>query len=331
VEQVVKSVEPLVSIVTPVYNGEAYIAQCIESVLAQTYSNWEYIVVNNRSTDGTLPIAEKYAKDPRIRVETNSGFLPIIANHNRAFGLISPDSKYCKVVSADDWIFPEALSRMVALAESHPSIGIVGSYQLSGGGDVWYVRNHGLSYSSTVISGRDICRAHFLRPHLLSVFGNPTSTLYRADLIRSTNHFYPNETAEADRSACFVALRHSDYGFIHQVLSYERLHQSRATATAQRLNAYSSAELGDLVNYGSYYLSKEELDNCIESLLKRYYDYLAANALTFRGRGFWEYHSSRLRDNGHPLDWIRLSKAIAAKLLFAPSRAIGGLRRDASG
>jgi glycosyltransferase involved in cell wall biosynthesis len=54
--------EPFVSIITPVYNGEAYLRECIESVLAQTYSNWEYIVVNNCSTDGTLRIAEGYCR-----------------------------------------------------------------------------------------------------------------------------------------------------------------------------------------------------------------------------------------------------------------------------
>src|SRR5215471_7959294 len=105
--------EPLVSVVTPVYNGAAYLRECIESVLAQTYSNFEYIVVNNCSTDETLPIAEEYArKDKRIRVYSNDELLPIIANHNRTFRLISPQSKYCKQVSADDWIFPECLGRM---------------------------------------------------------------------------------------------------------------------------------------------------------------------------------------------------------------------------
>jgi glycosyltransferase involved in cell wall biosynthesis len=323
----VKSAQPLVSVLTPVYNGEGYIAECIDSILAQTYSNWEYIIVNNRSTDGTLPIAEQYTKDPRIRVETNSEFLPIIANHNRAFSLISRESKYCKVVSADDWIFPEALSRMVEVAESQPSIGLVGSYQLSGGGDVWYVRNHGLPYSSTFVGGRDMGRAQLLGPHPLQVFGNPTSTMYRADLVRSTDHFYPNETAEADRSACFATLRQSDYGFVHQVLCYERIHQSRETATSQRLNAYLSSKIGDLVTYGSYYLSEQELNTCIENLLEQYYGYLASNALTFRGRRFWEYHSRKLQDVGYPLNGIRLSKAVATKYLLAPSRALARLRQ----
>ena len=120
---------PLVSVVTPVYNGAAYLAECMESVLAQTYSNWEYVVVNNFSTDRTLEIAETYARaDPRVRVYSNDSLLPVIANHNRAFGLISRSSKYCKVVCADDWIFPECLARMFWDAELVPYCG--GTYKV---------------------------------------------------------------------------------------------------------------------------------------------------------------------------------------------------------
>src|SRR5579872_7007531 len=108
---------PLVSIVTPVYNGEAYLEECIESVLAQTYTNFEYIIVNNCSKDRTGEIAERYAlKDPRIRVFHNDKLLPVIANHNHAFSLMSPGSKYCKVVSGDDLIFPDCVMKMVELA-----------------------------------------------------------------------------------------------------------------------------------------------------------------------------------------------------------------------
>ena len=331
--------EPLVSVVTPVYNGESYLAECIESVLAQTYQNWEYIIVNNRSTDKTLEIAERYTSDPRVRVETNPDFLPIIANHNRAFSLISPNSEYCKVVSADDWIFPEALSRMVEVAEAHPSIGLVGSYQLSGGKDTWYVRNYGLPYSTTFIKGRDMCRAHSLdmcKAHTLDrhqsdAFGNPTSTLYRSDLVRASNAFYPNETAEADRSACFAVLQHSDYGFVHQVLCYERVHQERVTATSQKMNAYFSSTIGDLVTYGPSYLTRQELDACINTMLNHYYGYLASGALTFRDRKFWNYHAKRLREVGYPLRTTRLAKAVTFKLvraIFNPSGALAKLHES---
>src|SRR5439155_14855095 len=100
--------QPLVSVVTPVYNGEKYLSECIESVLAQTYQNWEYIIVNNCSTDNSLEIAQGYAKkDPRIGIHNNPEFVGVIQNHNIAFRQVASASKYCKVVHADDWLFPE--------------------------------------------------------------------------------------------------------------------------------------------------------------------------------------------------------------------------------
>lgn len=313
-EQLDADRQPLVSVVTPVYNGELYLRECIESVLAQTYSNWEYIIVNNFSTDKTLQIAEEYAsKDKRIQIHSNDRLLDIIANHNRAFRLISPESKYCKVVSADDWLYPECLARMVSVAEANPSVGIVGAYQLSGGDDDWHVRTDGLPYYRTVIPGREICRAHLLGT--LDVFGNPTSNFYRADLVRSTDAFYPNSTAEADLSACFKSLQFADFGFVHQVLSYERVHKSRISATSWDLNAYLPSKIGDCVTYGPLYLTAEELDGRLKALLNQYYKFLAVSAVNSRGKTFWEYHKRRLTEVGFPLDSIRLGKAVCVKFI----------------
>src|SRR4051794_27053545 len=106
---------PLVSIVTPVYNGEPYLAECIESVLAQTYDNWDYTIVDNASTDATPSIAARYAaRDPRIRHLRFDELADVTANHNRAFESISPASEFCKMLQADYWLYPECLSRMVA-------------------------------------------------------------------------------------------------------------------------------------------------------------------------------------------------------------------------
>lgn len=305
---------PLVSIVTPVYNGETYLAECIESVLAQSYPDWEYIIVDNHSTDGTSRIAEEYARtDQRIRVFHNDTLLPIIANHNYALSLISPDSKYCKIVSADDWLYPECVSRMVQLAEANPSVGIVGSYQLSGGGEEWYVRGTGLPYWRTVMGGREIGRMHLLGG--LYVFGAPTANLYRSDLARGSDPFFPNPTAEADVSACVKHLRNSDFGFIHQVLSYERFHGDRITTTSRSLNAYATSKISDLLTYGPDYLTKAELKKRLNELLDVQYKYLGIAAVNFRDRSYWQFHKNRLQELGLHLDWIRLGKAVCAKIL----------------
>lgn len=305
---------PLVSIVTPVYNGETYLEDCINSVLAQTYTHWEYTIVNNRSSDRTAEIAERYAKrDERIRVHNNAVFLDIIANHNHAFSLMSSDSKYCKVVSADDFILPECLARMVDLAEAHSSVGIVGSYQLSGGGDEWYVRCNGLPYWRTVVSGKEICRLHLLGH--LNVFGAPTANLYRCDLIRSSDAFFPNPRAEADISACIQHLRHTDFGFVHQVLSYERIHGDRITTTSRSLDAYVSSKISDLLAYGAEYLTVLERDKRLSELLDEHYRHMAIAAVNLRDREYWNFQKRKLNEFGCPLDRIRLAKAICAKVI----------------
>ena len=118
--------EPLVSVVTPVYNGGQWLRECIESVLAQRYQNWRYTIVNNCSTDDSREIAADYARqDARLRVHDNPDFLPIIDNHNHAVALIEADSVYCKPLMADDWLYPECLQEMVGCAVAHPAVGLV--------------------------------------------------------------------------------------------------------------------------------------------------------------------------------------------------------------
>jgi glycosyltransferase involved in cell wall biosynthesis len=220
--------QPLVSIVTPLYNEAAHLSECIESVLAQTYQNWNYTIVNNCSTDGSIDIANRYAaKDSRIRVHNNQTFLRAFPNHNEALRQISPDSKYCKVVFADDWIFPECLERMVALAEENPSVGIVGAYVLEG----THITCEGLPHPSVCVSGQEICRQTFLER--LHVFGSANSLLYRSDLVRSRDPFFDETDIHADTDTCFALLQLADLGFVHQVLTFTRVRPESLTAVAK--------------------------------------------------------------------------------------------------
>jgi len=319
--------EPLVSVLTPVYNGAEFLAECIESVQRQTYQNWEYIILNNASTDRTLEIAQSYAQaDPRVRVHSNATLLDIISNHNAAFGLASPASKYRKIVSADDWLFPGCLTRMVELAEAHPSVGLVGSYQMSGGGsdrNDWCVKWDRVAYPSTVISGHEICRSQLLGGDY--VFGTPTSLMYRSDLVRREPRFYPNSTAEADTSACYNTLRDSDFGFVHEVLSYERDQHVRTTTRSRSMNAYVLSKLSDLLTYGEIYLSAGQREQRLMELWNEYYVFLARSAFEGRGPDFWAFHKRRLGEMGHQLDRLRLAKIIskmAIRLALNPEIAL---------
>ena len=285
------STYPLVSVLTPVYNGEQYLAECIESVINQKYSNWEYIIVNNCSTDRTIEIALEYAKkDSRIRVENNRKFVCCEENHNIAFRLISNESKYCKVVSSDDVIFPDCIKKLVEVAEKNKTIGFVGSYQLSGGGDNWSIKWVGLPYTTTIVPGHSICRWHLLgRPY---VFGTPTSVLYRSDITRKTSSFFPNLGPHGDTSTFYKYLDSCDFGFVHQVLSYERIHEKAMSSRGIKIDTYRSAYLDDLIEYGPKYLTNNELKNRISARMNDYYDSLASGFVNFKDKEYWEYHKN---------------------------------------
>jgi glycosyltransferase involved in cell wall biosynthesis len=299
--------QPLVSILTPVYNGADYLAECIESVLQQTYQNYEYIIVNNCSTDRTLQIALEYAqKDKRIRVHDNETFVGVIANHNIAFRSISPEAKYCKIVSADDFIFPDCVTRMVELAEANPSVGLVGVYQLSGEGVKW----QGLRYPQAVVSGTEMCRRIFLGTDKTFGFGSPTSLLYRADLVRKCPEFYPNPSPHSDSSACFQCLSESDYGFVYEALAFERIHEATQSHASGKIERFVSAYLNDVICYGPVYLNKEEQESKLAEILGRYHRFLTWNYLIGRkDKEFWDYHKSRLAELGYPLKRSDLLKA----------------------
>jgi glycosyltransferase involved in cell wall biosynthesis len=320
---------PLVTIITPVYNGEKYLAQCIESVLNQTYSNWEYIIANNRSTDSTLEIATRYAaSDRRIRVHNFERFVSVIENHNRSLRLGSANSKYCKVIPADDWLLPECIERMVALAETNPSVGIVGSYTLRGNENKWRIVFDGLPYSRMVVPGREACRWHLLGGH--HYLGCQTSVLYRADLTRKRKNFYPNLREHADITVFYECLFDTDLGFVHLPLTCERVHDEALGAVARRDSTIRGSHLIDLIEYGSKYLTPEEIKTRMEIVLREYYDVLATGIVNFRGKRYWSYHKAVLKQCGFPFLGSRLAMAMMAKvadLVFNPKMTIERILR----
>ena len=287
------SVQPLVSVITPVYNEERHLAECIESVLSQTYSNWDYTIVDNGSTDGTFEIAQRYAvKDSRIRVHRNDRTVAVIPNHNIALRQISPQSKYCKVVFGDDWIFPNCLEQMVELAEAHPSVAIVGAYALEGERIAWA----GLPYPSHIVSGREICRRHLLEG--LYVFGSANAVLYRADLIRNRNPFFNESNIHADTEVCFALLKACDFGFVHQILTFTRVRPVSLSAATADLETSYACILRLLVTCARDYLTAEEYDARIARHASEYYRFLGKNLFLARDKKFWDYHKRELVNSG---------------------------------
>ena len=211
----------LISVVTPFYNTAQYLPECIESVLGQKYSEFEYILVDNCSTDGSSEIAEGYARrDSRIQLIRYSEFVPQLRNYNRALEQISQASEYCKIVEADNYIFPDCLELMVQAFQQSETIGLVSSYTLWGS-ELW---KSGYPYPMPMISGREWARRQLRGAPC--VFGSPTTVMYRSAVVRHRQPFFDESLLHSDTEKCMEILQDWDFGFVHQIfLSYGRTMQ----------------------------------------------------------------------------------------------------------
>ena len=122
------TVAPTVSIFMPVYNSEKYLAETLESLLSQTYCDFEIIIADDGSTDKSLQIARDYEnKDKRIKVFS----LPHngeVKTRNEAIKHTNPNSKYLLNHDSDDISLPNKLEKLVGYLEEHPEITIVGCF-----------------------------------------------------------------------------------------------------------------------------------------------------------------------------------------------------------
>lgn len=306
------STQPLVSVVTPVHNGGPFLAECLESVLHQTHGAFEHIIVDNASSDDTRDIAERYAaRDRRIRVLSNATKLSMVENWNRAMEQVSETSAYCKVLHADDLLYPQCLEKMVGIAERNPQVGVVGSLRLRGD----RIECEGLPRDREIFSGVEIARL-FIRQE---VFGfAPTACLIRSDLVRARRPFYPARYLHTDLAAYFDLLDQVDFGFIHEVLFFSREHADSITTTVAEVRQTLIREwLFLLQDYGLRYFTRAELDELEDKHLRRWYRLLVRGAITGRGRDFLNYHLAGLREARKAPDARSLGRAMAAEVADA--------------
>lgn len=112
---------PTVSICIPTYNGEEYLKNCLDSVLSQTFSDFEVLIVDDQSIDATVSIAQEYAdQDPRVQIVQNPKNLGLVGNWNRCAHIAQ--GKWIKFVFQDDLIAPQCLEKMLGASQAESSI-----------------------------------------------------------------------------------------------------------------------------------------------------------------------------------------------------------------
>ena len=295
---------------TPFFNTAPYLAECIESTLGQTHHDFELLLVNNQSTDGSREIAARYAAtDSRIRLIDNQEFVDQVANYNGALAKVAPESKYVKIVQADDIIFPTCLAQMVDLAERHPQIGIVSSYYLQGE----TLAGDGLAHDVQHLSGREACRRMLLTGCFL--LGSPTVVMYRADLVRARQPFYASGRYHEDTEAAYEILLDCDFGFVPQVLSFLRTENVSIKSRIRRNNGELLDYFLILERFGPQVLSPDEFARRHAEVSKFFYAHLGRAYVRRRGDDFWAYHRDGLATMGRELTFKDLAPHAAKELL----------------
>lgn len=205
---------PRITVIMPFYNVEKYISSAIKSVLAQSYEDWELILVNDGSTDRSGRIAAKFASiDKRVTLLTNPTNLGIARSCNEA--LRNANGEFIARCDADDLALPERLQKQLEAAEAAPHIGIWGSgaYQI---GD----RQHHL----------------FLReadPHLTSI-----SLLFQIPIINTT-FFARREVLELLPTFYDPAVKFEDYDLMVRLAGLTGMANLRQPLMKIRVNPNS--------------------------------------------------------------------------------------------
>ena len=174
--------QPRISIGLPIYNAEKYLRQALDSILAQTYTDFKLIISDNASTDSTEQICREYAdRDARIAYYRNEKNLGASPNYNRVFHLST--SEYFKWAAYDDLIEPEFLAKCVEVMDQHPDavLAFPRVKIIDQNGDL--VENYIPEPDTARVEVHKRFRNLLLYPHLSTQFYG----LLRTDLLRKTS------------------------------------------------------------------------------------------------------------------------------------------------
>ena len=212
-----------VSVLVPVRNSEAFLGECLESILAQDFKDMEILIADDASTDGSVELVKYYAaRDSRIRWWKNPKNLGLPGNHNAC--LRQARGEYVKFIHADDKLLStSAIREMAAALDDNPSVVLAGCRQHLTGAKS---RPTIFSQNSGVYDGRRIIVASFEQN--TNLIGQPTLTLFRRNAAK--RGFDERFIGHLDFEMWCHLLEQGDFYFLAEVLATWRIHESQQTA-----------------------------------------------------------------------------------------------------
>ena len=262
-------IQPLVSIISPTYNHERFIAACIESVLAQTYTNWEMIIIDDGSTDGTFGIATGYAKkDNRIKpfTQKNIGIFRLGESYN--FALSQCQGSYVAILECDDVWLPEKLTIQVDVLEEHPecvlswgkayqsSVDLSYNYNLA----PWNTEDKDLFFNKPV--------GAFLRKYIFHTMIPALTIVVRRQSLLDIGGFIQGFNLPLiDYPTSLELLMKGEFAYIDQPLGRWRIYPTQVTKTYSIQMARGCYKIVEAFNarfpkvFEEHHLTKKEIDN----------------------------------------------------------------------
>ncbi|QDU56902.1 Putative glycosyltransferase EpsE [Aeoliella mucimassa] len=145
---------PLISVIMPVYNAERYVAEAVESILAQTCGDFEFLIVDDGSSDRSLAILEKYAsKDKRIRLKSRANTGYVVALNEM---LADAEGEFIARMDADDISLPERFEKQIAYLQEHPECVVLGTNTVLVDDGGWDIRPGFHQYGHEAIDGHHL-------------------------------------------------------------------------------------------------------------------------------------------------------------------------------
>jgi glycosyltransferase involved in cell wall biosynthesis len=250
---------PRVSVCVPTYNGEKYLEDCIESILAQSFQDFDLLIVDDGSRDRTVEIARRYeARDARVRVVENERNHGLAANWNRCAELAR--GEWIKFVFQDDLILPACLERMLGAARNTTAfVACRREFRFEEGTTEsardWYLRHAAmiasLPYRDNALSAED-CRRLALERLGENLFGEPTAVMLHRDVFTRYGMFNPALIMLCDLEYWTRVTIHTGAVHVPEVLAVFRLHAEATSATNHARRHYRTNVLDKLIILHDY-------------------------------------------------------------------------------
>lgn len=220
---------PLVSVYTPNYNHSRFLDQCVQSVLAQTYPNIEYVILDNQSEDESIATALKYAPKG-VRVCRNPLNLFNTSYDILYSELTNRNSEYLMLLPADDYIEPTFVEKCVRLMEEYHNIGYVHAERDFVTDDGTFLELDPFYDRSFIADGEEV-----MPIYMMTSVAHPAQGMYRRRAFEQCGGYdMPVDHLNIDRALWFYLSSVSDYAYIREKLSYVRIGAQTETVLTQK-------------------------------------------------------------------------------------------------